>query len=220
MKAIRFNATIPRYAAGLAMSRVRSSLLWSGRSCTYVEEVPVPDLIGPDWVRIRTRLGGICGTDIGTIHLHTSPYFSPFASFPYTIGHENVGVIAEVGPEAGDWQVGQRVVVEPLGSAADAVDRQALAREGVARQRVRRAARDLGVLAQHRQLVPGVQNRRARTVIAPFPDAAVQVVVGEVHRFDAFVLHPTQPVARVPEHPRRRRPLRSLVSPAHRLPPA
>ncbi|MCA9870291.1 MAG: alcohol dehydrogenase catalytic domain-containing protein [Anaerolineae bacterium] len=114
MKAIRFNATIPRYAAGLAMSRVRSSLLWSGRSCTYVEEVPVPDLIGPDWVRIRTRLGGICGTDIGTIHLHTSPYFSPFASFPYTIGHENVGVIAEVGPEAGDWQVGQRVVVEPL----------------------------------------------------------------------------------------------------------
>lgn len=114
MKAIRFDATIPRYAAGLAMGKVRASLLWSGRSCTYVADVPEPELIGPEWVRIHTKLGGICGTDIGTIHLHTSPYFSPFASFPYTFGHENVGVIAEVGPETGDWQVGQRVVVEPL----------------------------------------------------------------------------------------------------------
>ena len=114
MKAIRFNATIPRYAAGLAMGKVRSSLLWSGRSCTYVEDVPEPELIGPEWVRIQTRLGGICGTDISTIHLHTSPYFSPLASFPYTFGHENVGVIAEAGPEADDWHAGQRVVVEPL----------------------------------------------------------------------------------------------------------
>ena len=114
MKAIRFNATIPRYVAGQAMGRVRSSLLWSGRSCTYVDDVPEPDLIGPDWVRIATRLGGICGTDISTIHLHTSPYFSPLASFPYTFGHENMGIITEAGPEAGDWHAGQRVVAEPL----------------------------------------------------------------------------------------------------------
>jgi len=113
MKAIRFNATIPRYAAGLAMGKVRSSLLWSGRSCTYVKDVPEPELIGPDWVRVATRLGGICGSDLSTIHLHTSPYYSALVGFPYTFGHENVGVIDRVGPAVQGWQLGQRVVVEP-----------------------------------------------------------------------------------------------------------
>lgn len=113
MRAIRFNASIPRYAAGLAMAKVSSSLLWRGRSCTYVEDVPVPELIGPDWVRIRTRLGGICGSDLSAIHLHASPYFSALVSFPYTFGHENVGVIDEIGAEVQGWYAGQRVVVEP-----------------------------------------------------------------------------------------------------------
>ena len=113
MKAIRFNATIPRYAAGLAMAKVSSSLLWSGRSCTYVEDVPRPELIGPDWVRVRTRLGGICGSDLNAIHLHASPYFSALVSFPYTFGHENVGIVDEVGADVAGWKAGQRVVVEP-----------------------------------------------------------------------------------------------------------
>ena len=114
MKAIRFNATIPRYATGLALNKVSPSQLWSGRSCTYLEDVPIPVLPGPEWVRVKTRLGGICGTDLGTIHLHTSPYYSVFTSFPYTFGHENVGVIAEIGPAVAGWQPGERVVVEPL----------------------------------------------------------------------------------------------------------
>ena len=114
LKAIRFNATIPRYAAGMALGKVSAAQLWSGRSCTYLEEVPVPVLPGPEWVRIKTRLGGICGTDLGTIHLHTSPYYSVFTSFPYTFGHENLGVVAEMGPAVTGCQPGERVVVEPL----------------------------------------------------------------------------------------------------------
>jgi threonine dehydrogenase-like Zn-dependent dehydrogenase len=114
MKAIRFNVTVPRYAAGLALGKALKTQLWSGRSCTYVDDVPMPVLPGPQWVRIKTRLGGICGSDLGTIHLHTSPYYSVFTSFPYTFGHENVGVIAETGPGVVGWQPGERVVVEPL----------------------------------------------------------------------------------------------------------
>ena len=114
MKAIRFNATIPRYAAGLALGKVSAAQLWSGRSCTFVEDVPVPILPGPDWVRIKTRLGGICGSDLSVIRLNTSPYYSAFTSFPYTFGHENVGTIAEMGPAVTGWQPGERVVVEPL----------------------------------------------------------------------------------------------------------
>jgi threonine dehydrogenase-like Zn-dependent dehydrogenase len=74
----------------------------------------MPVLPGPQWVRIKTRLGGICGSDLGTIHLHTSPYYSVFTSFPYTFGHENVGLIAETGPGVVGWLPGERVVVEPL----------------------------------------------------------------------------------------------------------
>lgn len=114
MKAIQFNATVPRYAAGLALAKISTPLLWSGRTCTSVEDVPVPVLPGPEWVRIKTRLGGICGSDLSAIHLHTSPHYSAFTSFPYTFGHENVGVIAETGPAAVGWQPGERVVVEPL----------------------------------------------------------------------------------------------------------
>ncbi len=114
MKAIQFNANIPRYALGLILGKYFPKILWSGMSCTYLAEVPEPQLPGDDWVLVKTRYGGICGTDMGTIHLHTSPYYSPLNSFPLTFGHENVGTIAQVGTQAGNWHEGQRVVVEPL----------------------------------------------------------------------------------------------------------
>ncbi|KAA3646271.1 MAG: alcohol dehydrogenase [Chloroflexi bacterium] len=113
MKAIQFNASVPRYALGLALSRIYTPLLWSGLSCTFASDVPEPELPGPDWVKLRTRYGGICGTDLSAIHLHTSPYYSPFTSSPFTLGHENMGTIAELGSSVSGWQVGERVIIEP-----------------------------------------------------------------------------------------------------------
>lgn len=114
MKAIRFNASVPRYALGLAGQKITPSILWNGLSCTAMHDIPEPPLPNDEWVRIKTRYGGICGTDTGTMHLHTSPYLSPFTSFPFTFGHENVGTIAEVGSQAGDFKIGERVVVDPM----------------------------------------------------------------------------------------------------------
>lgn len=114
MQAIQFNASIPRYAFGLGAQKIAPSVLWNGMSCTALQNVPEPKLPNEEWVRIKTRYGGICGTDTGTIHLHTSPYLSPWSSFPFTFGHENVGVIAEAGARAGDFKSGERVVVEPM----------------------------------------------------------------------------------------------------------
>ena len=113
MKAVQFNFTIPRYALGLALGSILPSILWSGLSTTSLKEVPPPKLPAADWLRIKTHLGGICGTDLGAIHLHTSPYYSPFSSFPFTFGHENVGTISELGAEVKGWNLGDRVVVEP-----------------------------------------------------------------------------------------------------------
>lgn len=114
MKAIQFDAAIPRYALGLAGQKVTPSVLWSGLSCTAMHDVPDLKLPNEEWVKIKTRYGGICGTDTGTIHLHTSPYLSPFSSFPFTFGHENVGTIVEAGARVKDFSIGDRVVVEPM----------------------------------------------------------------------------------------------------------
>lgn len=114
MKAIQFNATVPRYVVGLAGQKISDSVLWNGLSCTTFNDVPEPKLPNDEWVKIKTRYGGICGTDTGTIHLHSSPYLEPLNSFPATFGHENAGTMAEVGARAGDWKIGERVIVEPL----------------------------------------------------------------------------------------------------------
>src|SRR3990170_1105303 len=114
MQAVQFTFSYPRYALGLTLGHWFPSILWSGASCTVLRDVPEPNLPGPDWVKVKTRLGGICGTDLGPIYLKTSPYYSPFSSFPFTFGHENLGFISEGGKDVTGWKVGQRVVVNPL----------------------------------------------------------------------------------------------------------
>src|SRR3972149_2819474 len=114
MQAVQFTFSYPRYALGLTLGHWFPSILWSGASCTVTREVPEPSLPGPDWVKVKTRLGGVCGTDLGAIYLKTSPYYSPYSSFPFTFGHENVGNIAELGSNVKGWSIGQRVVVNPI----------------------------------------------------------------------------------------------------------
>jgi threonine dehydrogenase-like Zn-dependent dehydrogenase len=113
MRAIQFEATTGRYLFGLALRNLIPGILLSGFSCTFETETAEPTLPAEDWVKIKTRYGGICGTDMKSIHLDISMYYSPLASTSFILGHENVGTIVEVGPQAGEWQAGERVVVEP-----------------------------------------------------------------------------------------------------------
>jgi threonine dehydrogenase-like Zn-dependent dehydrogenase len=114
MQAIRYNATVSRYFLAKALGWAVPSVLWSGIACAYSEDVPEPTLPADDWVVVKTRYGGICGSDMSAIHGHATPYYEPLTSMPLTFGHENVGQLAELGPAVSGWQVGERVVVEPL----------------------------------------------------------------------------------------------------------
>ena len=114
MEALQFDISVPRYIAGKVLGAVYEPLFWSGLSCLRYGQADEPVLPGPDWVKITTRLGGICGTDWGLIHLHNSPYLSPFGSERFIIGHENLGTIAEVGSEVEGWSVGERVIADLL----------------------------------------------------------------------------------------------------------
>jgi threonine dehydrogenase-like Zn-dependent dehydrogenase len=114
VKAISFAAPIPTYLATLAAGAVSERLFIGPHACTRYGTAAEPALPDDGWVRIRTRLGGICGSDLNVVRLRASPSTSPFSSFPFVIGHENVGDVIEVGARVRRVRVGDRVTANPL----------------------------------------------------------------------------------------------------------
>ena len=113
MEAIQYTKNIPRYLAMRYLGKRWRGLYTSPFSCTRLVDIPEPQLPTPEWVKVKTRLSGICGSDLATITAKGSPYFSPFTSTPFVLGHEIVGDIAEIGDAVDGFPVGTRVVIEP-----------------------------------------------------------------------------------------------------------
>ena len=114
VKAITFAAPIPTYLATLAAGRVARPLYVGPHACTSYGHTPAPELPSDQWVRARTRIGGICGSDLNIITLRASPSTSPFSSFPFVLGHDLVGEVIEVGAAVRAVAVGDRVGANPL----------------------------------------------------------------------------------------------------------
>ena len=113
MEAILYAKNIPRYLAIRYLGKRWRSLYTSAVSCVRLVDMPEPQLPTQQWVKIKTRLSGICGSDLATITSKGSTYFSPFTSTPFVLGHEIVGEIAEIGEVVEDRSIGERVVIEP-----------------------------------------------------------------------------------------------------------
>jgi threonine dehydrogenase-like Zn-dependent dehydrogenase len=110
MKALMFNYNIPRIALkklglGGDFSLVKYSDAW-----------PIPKIVYPNQVLMKTHLGGICATDLLQMSVSVSLYASIMASpvNPIPMGHEAMGVIAEVGSDVKDLKPGDRVVYNPV----------------------------------------------------------------------------------------------------------
>ena len=77
-----------------------------------IDEVPDPVIGGPLDVIVRVGGAGVCRTDLHIMEgqwderLHTP--------LPYTLGHENAGWVAEVGPGVTNVAVGDTVILHPL----------------------------------------------------------------------------------------------------------
>jgi threonine dehydrogenase-like Zn-dependent dehydrogenase len=103
MRALVFSRKPVRYAAAMVAGSLRP-----GRGARFgplsLRDVDPPELPGPDWVRVRPRLTGICGSDLATLDGTSSRYFEPIVSFPFVPGHEVVG----------DTEDGRRVVLVPV----------------------------------------------------------------------------------------------------------
>jgi threonine dehydrogenase-like Zn-dependent dehydrogenase len=96
------------------------------RTPTRLVDIDEPGFLGPDWVVVRPRLAGICGSEAKAVLLDYASMTDPadavdqrkhpmknFLSSPHVLGHEVVGEVAAVGPEAEGLIVGDRVVLNP-----------------------------------------------------------------------------------------------------------
>ena len=114
MKALQFSVTVPQFAALSVLGRLSKRLYYQGPLATIrLVDVPEPALPSPDWVKIKTLMCGLCGSDVSLIFLKDSPAASPFTSFPCTMGHEFCGRVVEVGQNVGGIKTGELVTVAP-----------------------------------------------------------------------------------------------------------
>jgi propanol-preferring alcohol dehydrogenase len=84
-----------------------------------LEEVPEPHA-GPGEVVVDVKAAGVCHSDVSA--LDDAGWMAMFPRIPMTLGHENAGVISEVGEGMGDrWKVGDRVGLSPMMPDGDAI---------------------------------------------------------------------------------------------------
>jgi len=109
VKALQFSRQPARYAAAMIAGALRPG---AGASVGPLRLRDLDHPVAPtaDWVTLRPRLSGICGSDLSTIDGHSSRYFEPIVSFPFVPGHEVVGDVEADGHPLH----GRRAVLVPV----------------------------------------------------------------------------------------------------------
>jgi len=87
--------------------------LLPGLSHLELTETPVPDLPNENWVVIKSRIAGICGSDLGFLQGKPMPAAEPYFQLPVIPGHELFGEVEAVGKRVKGFHVGQRVSIDP-----------------------------------------------------------------------------------------------------------
>jgi D-xylulose reductase len=76
-----------------------------------LREIDLPQHLGPEDVRVAIDTVGICGSDV---HYYTHGRIGPFeVKAPMVLGHEASGVITELGANVKNFNLGDRVCMEP-----------------------------------------------------------------------------------------------------------
>jgi L-iditol 2-dehydrogenase len=76
-----------------------------------LREAPRPEIVQDTDVLIQMAQVGICGSDV---HYYAEGGIgSQRVAYPWTVGHEGAGIVAEVGPAVTRVQIGDRVALDP-----------------------------------------------------------------------------------------------------------
>jgi len=115
MKALVFGVSPEPWEAPDSDNRLVQNLAKTPMALT---EVPDATPLLPDWVVVKPRMTGICGSDskqalldFGETEIDNA--MGGLCSFPQVMGHEVVADVVSLGPRAKGLEVGQRVVLNP-----------------------------------------------------------------------------------------------------------
>jgi threonine dehydrogenase-like Zn-dependent dehydrogenase len=112
MKALVYYRSVCRYLLAKGLNRFWPRTFFAGVVPLKFQEMEFSPP-GPDWVVLRPRLCGICGSDLRLLKGAESFLLEPYASLPAVLGHEVVAEVTEA-PPGSEWRAGDRVVVEPV----------------------------------------------------------------------------------------------------------
>ena len=111
MLALQMYRSLPRHLAGRAVGDRLPGILSGYAAPLRLVTIDEPSVDRPGWARLRTRLSGVCGSDLGALSGRTSRYFSGLVSMPFVPGHE---VVADLLDDCDDLPAGTRVVIDPV----------------------------------------------------------------------------------------------------------
>jgi len=111
MLALQMFRSLPRHVAARAVGGRVPGVLSGPVAPLRMVTIDEPSVAKPGWVALRSRLSGICGSDLGALSGRTSLYFSSLVSLPLVPGHETV---AELLADCEDLPAGTRVVLDPI----------------------------------------------------------------------------------------------------------
>lgn len=114
MKALTFEYSILRYLMTGLLDRRWPRVALSSLAPVRLRDVPEPELPGDDWVRVKPRVSGLCGSDMGIILCHESLTMQPFASYPFVLGHEVCAEVIETGAGVEGFHEGDRITIMPM----------------------------------------------------------------------------------------------------------
>jgi len=111
MLALEMFRSVPKTMIGKAAGGRIPMLLTGLAAPLRLVTLDPPRVEKPGWARLKVRMSGICGSDLGMLSGKTSLYFSAVVSLPFVPGHE---VVAELLDDCEDLPAGTRVVVDPV----------------------------------------------------------------------------------------------------------
>ncbi|MFI4912263.1 MAG: alcohol dehydrogenase catalytic domain-containing protein [Sedimentisphaeraceae bacterium JB056] len=87
------------------------AMMLTGIRQMEMRQVPDPVIKKDTDVLIKMAAVGVCGSDV---HYYLSGKIgSQIVKYPFTVGHEGSGIVAEIGSAVTDVKVGDRIAIEP-----------------------------------------------------------------------------------------------------------
>jgi len=118
MKALTANFSLGREVWDRLKSKVLRHSETSHALHLELADMPEPQPVSSEWLKIRAIMSGISGMDEGMVLDHDPSVLGAFLSFPFVPGNENLGIVTEIGGGVEGIELGERVIVNPLLSCA------------------------------------------------------------------------------------------------------